>query len=135
MAHLMIEMSDTVARSIDASGLCDALHQGMVETRIFPLAGIRVRAYRAEACAMADKHPENGFVAMTLSVGHGRTKEVLAAAGEGVFAAAKQYLSSWLAGSYFGLTLEIREIDPDLTWKANTIRPRLMAAKESQENV
>lgn len=135
MAHLMIEMSGTVARSIDASGLCDALHQAMVKTGIFPLAGIRVRAYRAEACAMADKHPENGFVAMTLSVGHGRTKEVLAAAGEQIFAVAKQYLNTWLAGPYFGLTLEIREIDPDLTWKANTIRPRLMAAKGSQEDV
>jgi 5-carboxymethyl-2-hydroxymuconate isomerase len=131
----MIEMSDTVARSIDVSSLCDALHQGMVEAGIFPLAGIRVRAYRTEAFAMADKHPENGFVAMTLSVGHGRTKEVLAAAGEKVFAAGKQYLSSWLAGPYFGLTLEIREIDPDLTWKANTIRPRLMAANGSQEEV
>jgi 5-carboxymethyl-2-hydroxymuconate isomerase len=135
MAHLMIEMSDTVACSIDAAGLCDAVHQAMVESAIFPLAGIRVRAYRAEACAMADKHPENGFVAMTLSVGHGRTKEVLAAAGEQVFAAAKRNLQGWLAGPYFGLTLEIREIDPELTWKANTIRPRLLAKKGSQEDV
>ena len=135
MAHLMIEMSDTVARSIDAAKLCDTLHQAMVETGIFPLAGIRVRAYSAQACAMADKHLENGFVAMTLSVGHGRTKDVLAAAGATVFAAAKQGLSEWLAGPYFGLTLEIREIDPELTWKANTIRPRLLAGQGSQENL
>jgi len=135
MAHVMIEMSDTVARSIDAAGLCDAVHQAMVETGIFPLAGIRVRAFRAEACAMADKHPENGFVAMTMSVGHGRAKDVLAAAGEQVFAAARRALHGWLAGPYFGLTLEIREIDPDLTWKANTIRPRLVAEMRSQENL
>ena len=131
MAHLMIEMSNSVARSIYVADLCDALHQAMVETGIFPLAGIRVRAYRAEACAIADRHPENGFVAMTLSVGHGRTKEVLAAAGELIFAASRQPLQSWLAGPYFGLTLEIREIDPNLTWKANTIRPRLVAATGS----
>lgn len=135
MAHLIVEMSDTVARSIDADGLCNALHRGMVETGIFPLAGIRVRAYRAEAFAMADKDPENGFVALTLSVGHGRTKADLAAAGETIFAAAKQNLHDWLAGQYFGLTLEIREIDPDLTWKANTIRPRLLAAKGSEEKI
>jgi len=135
MAHLIVEMSDTVARSIDAADLCNALHQAMVETGIFPLAGIRVRAYCAKACAMADKHPENGFVALTLSVGHGREKEVLAAAGEHVFAAAKRQLHDWLAGPYFGLTLEIREIDPVLTWKANTIRPRLVAEKGSQEDV
>ena len=125
MAHLMVEMSDNVARSIAPAGLCDTLHRAMVETGIFPLAGIRVRAYRAEGCAMADKHPENGFVALTLAVGHGRAKDVLAEAGGTVFAAAKQFLGDWLAGPYFGLTLEIREIDPDLSWKANTIRPRL----------
>ena len=135
MAHLIVEMSDNVARSIDASGLCDALHQAMVDSGIFPLAGIRVRAYRADAFSMADKHPENGFVAMTLSVGHGRSKDVLAAAGETVFAGARQFLGGWLAGQYFGLTLEIREIDADLSWKANTIRPRLLADKRTEGKI
>lgn len=135
MAHLIAEMSDSVGRSIECDALCAALHQGMVETAIFPLAGIRVRAYRAEACAIADKHPDNGFVALTMSVGHGRTKAELHAAGEIVFAAAKQQLSDWLAGQYFGLSLEIREIDPELTWKANTIRPRLLAEKGSEGKI
>lgn len=135
MAHLFVEMSNSVASSINTGELCDALHQAMVESGIFPLAGIRVRAFRAEASAIADRHPENGFVAMTLSVGHGRTKDVLAAAGELVFAAAKGQLSDWLAGQYFGLTLEIREIDPDLSWKANTMRPRLLAELGPEGNV
>ncbi len=134
MAHLMVEISDTVARSIDADALCVALHKSMVETGIFPLAGIRVRLYCADACAVADQHLENGFVAMTLSVGHGRAKDVLAAAGNTVFAAAKLQLSDWLAGPFFGLSLEIREIDEDLTWKANTIRPRLLAANKPEGN-
>lgn len=127
MAHLSVEMSETVARSINVQGLCDALHAAMVGTGIFPLAGIRVRAYRAEGVAIADRHPENGFVAMTLSVGHGRIKDVLAAAGDKVFAAAKENLADWLSGQYFGLSLEIREIDEKLTWKSNTIRTRLLA--------
>ena len=135
MAHLIVEMSDTVARSIDSDGLCGALHEGMVETGIFPLAGIRVRAYRAEAFAMADKHPDNGFVALTLSVGHGRTKADLAAAGEIIFAAAKQHLHDWLGGQYFGLSLEIREIDPDLSWIVNTMRPRLLAELGPEGNI
>lgn len=135
MAHLIVEMSNNVATSIDTDALCQTLHAGMVETGIFPLAGIRVRAYSAVVCAIADLHPDNGFVAMTLVVGHGRTKDVLAAAGETVFAAAKQGLSGWLADQFFGLSLEIREIDEDLTWKANTIRPRLLATKGSKGTV
>jgi 5-carboxymethyl-2-hydroxymuconate isomerase len=135
MAHLIVEMSDTVAGSTDSDELCEALHRGMVETGIFPLAGIRVRAYRADACAIADEHPSNGFVALTLIVGHGRTKADLAVAGEIVFTAAKQHLHDWLSEQFFGLSLEIREIDPDLTWKANTIRPRLLAEKGSEQKV
>ena len=57
MAHLMIEISAAVARSIDTDALCQALHHSMVETGIFPLAGIRVRLFEADACAIADKHP------------------------------------------------------------------------------
>ena len=133
MAHLTVEMSRTVADSLDAAGLCEALHQAMADASIFPLAGIRVRAYVADAFAMADNHPDNGFVAMTLSVGHGRSKPALASAGDKVFAAAKQHMSSWLAAPHFGLTLEIREIDKDLTWKANTIRPRLLADKGTED--
>ncbi|TAJ74203.1 MAG: 5-carboxymethyl-2-hydroxymuconate Delta-isomerase [Sphingobium sp.] len=132
VAHLKIELSDTVASSIDVQALCNGLQQAMVACGIFPLAGIRVRAYCAQACAIADMHPDNGFVAMTLSVGHGREKNVLAAAGEQVFAAAKACLPDWLEGQYFGLSLEIREIDERLTWKANTIRPRLIAEQGSE---
>lgn len=132
MAHLKIELSESVARSIDLPALCSDLQQAMVACGIFPLAGIRVRAYVAQACAIADMHPGNGFVAMTLSVGHGREKDVLAKAGDEVFAAAKSSLAAWLAKQYFGLSLEIREIDERLTWKANTIRPRLIAEKGSE---
>ena len=135
MAHLIVEMSDNVARSVNGDALCAALHQAIVDATIFPLAGIRVRAYRAEASAIADKHPDNGFVALTMVVGHGRTKAELHASGEIVFVAAKQHLSDWLADQYFGLSLEIREIDPELTWKANTIRPRLLAEKGSEGKI
>ena len=132
VAHLKVELSETVARSIDLGALCGDLQRAMVACGIFPLAGIRVRAYVAQACAIADIHPDNGFVAMTLSVGHGREKDVLAEAGDRVFAAAQASLADWLGGQYFGLSLEIREIDERLTWKANTIRPRLIAEKGSE---
>jgi 5-carboxymethyl-2-hydroxymuconate isomerase len=135
MAHLIVELSDSVARSIDVDRLCAALHQGMVDTGIFPLAGIRVRTYRAIAVAMADQHPDNGFVAMSLSVGHGRTKQALSAAGDIIYAAAAHDLSEWLAGQYFGLSFEIREIDPALSWKTNTLRPRLLAELGSEGNI
>jgi len=132
MAHLIIELSENVAGSLDVGALCERMRGALVEAAIFPIAGIRVRAYCAQACAIADRHERNGFAAMTLVVGHGRTKADLAGAGDTVFAAAREVFADWLADAYFGLSLEIREIDPDLTWKANTIRPRLQAQQASE---
>lgn len=133
MAHLIVECSDKVAQGIALEGLCDHLHGAMVASGIFPLEGIRVRAYVPLAVAIADRHGDNGFVALTLIVGHGRTREQLAAAGEIIFAAARDYFPAWLAGGHFALSLELREIDPVLTWKDNTIRPRLRAAGHQGE--
>ena len=127
MAHLIVEVSDHVAQSLSLTDICDQLQAAMVECAIFPVAGIRVRAYQPVASAIADLDPHNGFIAMTMVVGHGRTKAELAAAGDVVFTRAKANLGAWLADGYFALSLEIREIDPDLTWKANTIRPRMLA--------
>jgi len=127
MAHLIVECSELVAQSLSLTELCEQLHAAMVECGIFPIAGIRVRAYQPAASSIADLHRQNGFVAMTLVAGHGRTSAELKSAGDIVFARAKESLGNWLADDYFALSLEIREIDPELTWKANTIRPRLLA--------
>ena len=128
MAHLVVECSELVARDVSLEALCASLHCAMLECGIFPIEGIRVRAYVPQAAEIADRDPGNGFVAMTLSVGHGRSKTDLAGAGDIVFAAAQAFLAEWRQGGHFALSLEIREIDSDLTWKDNTIRGRLHAA-------
>jgi len=127
MPHLTIEISERIAASVSLPALCDHLHGAMVGCGIFPLEGIRVRAYVPQACAIADRDPANGFVALLLNVGHGRARAELATAGERLFDAARAFLAD-RRGGHFALSLEIREIDPDLTWKENGIRTRLAAA-------
>lgn len=129
MPHLAIEYSPALDTRADMAAVCAAVHAAMVESGIFPLAGIRVRAYRADHCIVADGLAENDFVAMTLSVGHGREKDVLRAAGERIFAAARSALSGPLSGQHFALSLEIRQIDPDLSWKDTPIHARLSGRK------
>lgn len=123
MAHLKIEYSAGVEPHIKA--LCAAGHQAMIETGVFPVAGIRVRAYRANHAVVADGLAENAFVAMTLSVGAGRTTEALKAAGDMVFAAGQVALADLLSTEHFAFSLEIREIHPELTWKDTPIHARL----------
>jgi len=125
MPHLSIEYSAGLETRTDVAGLCRALHGAMRETGIFPLAGIRVRAHKADYAIVADGLAENDFVAMTLSVGSGRSVEALKQAGELIFAAARAALAEPLSTPHFALSLEIREIDPNLNWKETPIHARV----------
>ncbi len=125
MPHLSLEYSPGLDRIADPDAICRAAHGAMVEAGIFPLAGIRVRAHKADHAIVADGHPDNNFLAMTLSVGSGRSTEQLHAAGEQIFKAVQAELAAPLATPHFALSLEIRIINPDLSWKDTPIHTRL----------
>ncbi len=125
MPHLRIEYSPGLADKVDIGALCRAAHRAMAETGIFPLAGIRVRAFCADHCIVADDHPENDFAACLLAVGAGRTTPVLQEAGRHIFAALQTCLADELAKPHLALSLDIRVSDPDLSWKDTPIHARL----------
>lgn len=125
MAHLSIEYSPGLEQRADVRALCLALHRAMVDAGIFPLAGIRVRAHKADHAIVADGLPANDFAALTLAVGAGRAKGDLRRAGDLIFAAARAALAGALSTPHFALSLEIRVIDPELSWKDTPIHARL----------
>ena len=125
MPHLRIEYSRGLQERCDIAALCQALHRAMVDAGIFPLAGIRVRAFAADHAIVADGLPENDFAALTLTVGAGRTTQALAEAGATIMAAAETALAGPLSTPHFALSLEIRVSDPELRWKNTPIHARL----------
>ncbi|MFG6668205.1 5-carboxymethyl-2-hydroxymuconate Delta-isomerase [Halomonas sp. HNIBRBA4712] len=125
MPHLHIEYSPDLEQRIDMNDVCKAAHRVMTASALFPTAGIRIRAFAADHCIVADDHPDNDFLAMTLSVGSGRSQADLKAAGDQLFAAVQSVLASPLATPHFALSLEIREIDAALSWKDTPIHARL----------
>ncbi len=125
MPHLSIDYSPSLEERADIPALCTALHQIMVNADVFPTAGIRIRAHKADHAIVADGHAENDFLAMTLSVGAGRSTDQLRAAGDALFSAAQECLKKPLAAPHFALSLEIRVINPDLSWKDTPIHARL----------
>ena len=127
MPHLRLEYSPGLEALTQIDELCAALHAAMAATGVFPLAGIRVKAHRCAQVCVADRHPDNHFLALELSVGAGRSKSVLAEAGRAVFEVARAVLAPMLAQPHFMLSMEIREIDPELSWKANPIHARVQA--------
>lgn len=128
MPHLCLEYSPGLERRVDMNQVCSALHNAMMAAGIFPIAGIRIRAFRADHAITADGLLENDFLAMTLSVGQGRSKAALAQAGAQIMATAETALAHPLSTPHFALSLEIREIDPDLSWKNTPIHQRLSNA-------
>ena len=128
MPHFTMEYSSNLDDKVDFDGLCRAVHATIMKTGLFELGAVRVRAIRCEAYAVADLLPENGFIDMSFRIGAGRTFDERKAPGEAIFATVTEFLAPLFKTPHFALTLEIREIDPDLSWKKNAIHPRLRAA-------
>lgn len=125
MPHFTMEYSSNLDEAVDFAGLCKAVHATIMESGLFELGAVRVRAIRCEAYAVADLLPENGFIDMSFRVGTGRSDEERRKVGEAIFATVTDFLAPLFKTPHFALTLEIREIDPDLSWKKNAIHPRL----------
>ena len=125
MPHFSIEYSANLDDDLDMTAFCDCLRRAGIETGVFPLAGIRVRALRCDSYSIADGDPHHGFIDISVRLGRGRSDEVKKSATEHIFAAARGFLAPVLEKRPIGLSLEMREIDPDLSPKHNTIRDHL----------
>jgi 5-carboxymethyl-2-hydroxymuconate isomerase len=125
MPHFTIEYSSNLDGEVDMNAVCRAVREAALSTGIFEEGGIRVRAVRCDAFAVADDHPENAFAHMVLRLGRGRDLHARKVAGEAIFAAFEAQFAPRLESPHFGISFEMCEIDPGLSWKTNTIHPRL----------
>jgi 5-carboxymethyl-2-hydroxymuconate isomerase len=121
LPHLVVEYSANVEDLIALDEMLDKLHGRALETGVFPLGGLRVRAYRADAYRVADKAPDNGFVHVTAMIGHGRPLDVQQRAGEQLFAALCEHLEPLYAKSPLAISLNIQEFHPVLNFKKNNL--------------
>jgi len=121
MAHIQIEYSANLSGRIDLPRFLEAVHAAALATGIFPIGGVRTRAYAAEHYRIADAHPDNAFVHTMLRVGHGRDVETRKRACEAIFATICDQLAGLFEQMPLGLSLEMQEIDPVLTLKKNNL--------------
>ncbi|MFT4795621.1 MAG: 5-carboxymethyl-2-hydroxymuconate isomerase [Paracoccaceae bacterium] len=125
MPHMDITYSRNLGAKADIDALCTAIGDAMAATGIFPLGGTRVRAICCDAYVIADRDPANAFADMVLRIGAGRTPAVKKTAGDAIWAAACAHLAALFDTPHFALSFEIREMEPDLSWKKNSIHARL----------
>jgi 5-carboxymethyl-2-hydroxymuconate isomerase len=130
MPHLIVEYSANLDRVLGIPRLVAAVHAAALETGVFPVGGIRTRAERRDIYAIADNHPDNGFIHVQARIGKGRTPEARQKAAEHIFAAVKAETVEAFASQPLGLTFEIVEIDPVGSLKHNNLHEIVEARRK-----
>ncbi|MGM4989026.1 MULTISPECIES: 5-carboxymethyl-2-hydroxymuconate Delta-isomerase [unclassified Tardiphaga] len=127
MPHFTIEYSANLDGAIDISALCEVIRNAAVQTGIFPLGGIRVRAIRCEHYAIADGRAGLSFLDILLRIGEGRSLEARQTAGAHIFDVVSTHLDNVFASGRFALSFDMQINDSATSWKRNPIHDLLKA--------
>ena len=125
MPHLIIEYSSNVESALALDDMIETLHRVTADIEAFPLAGLRTRAEKRTHYRIADGHPDNCFVHLTLKIGSGRPIEVRQAAGEKIFEHLVSYLKPISAKRPLAISFEIQELAEHTNYKTGNIRDYL----------
>lgn len=131
MPHLVILYTPNLDTATDMAALCQSLADTMRAQRdesgkaVFPTGGVRVLAYPAAHCAVADADParDYGFVYLNLRMARGRSAAVHQSVGRALEACAKAHFAALLATRYIGVTLQIDEGAEVFDAKNSSIHP------------
>jgi 5-carboxymethyl-2-hydroxymuconate isomerase len=121
MPHIVVEYSANLRGRIEPEELIECVHRAALRTGVFPVGGTRTRAAERTCYRIADGHPDNAFVHLVLRIAHGRDLATRRRVGEEVFGAVCKYLEGLSERAPLGISLEIQEIDPALSWKKNNL--------------
>ena len=127
MPHFTIQYSANLDPQIDMAKVVEVVRKAAVETGIFPLGGIRVRAVRCEYYAIGDGNPDLAFLDLLLRLGEGRDLKTRKEAGEHVFRALSAHLDPVFATGLFALSFDMQINDKETSWKRNNIHEALKA--------
>lgn len=128
MPHVTMEYSANLDGRTDMANLCRVAKSAMMESGLFEVGAVRVRAVRCEAYAIADELPENAFIAVLVRIGAGRGADDKKRVGTALNEALTIALHSLLATPHFALSIDLIENDPAFSWKTNAMHARLRKA-------
>ena len=122
MPHAWIEYSSNIEHDEEIQTLGPPLHKAMMDSGIFPLAGIRIRLLPIQNALIADGNPRNAFVHIVLRIGHGRDEATQKRVADGIFEALTRHLAALSERRPTAIAFEVQEMHPTLNYKANSIR-------------
>lgn len=128
MAHFVLEYSDNSGLNKDPDAiqkLFEELHTAAEKTGLFPLKGIRSRAYCCEHHRVADGNPEHCFAHLEVKLGAGRPLEDRKLAAEQFFAVFTEHFEGDFAKKGVALSFEMKQLEPVLKFNKNNIQDYL----------
>lgn len=129
MPHVIIEFSANVCSTqrgpVDIDGLVDAVHDAALETGIASAEALRTRAVGRMHVAIGDRHPDNGFIAVTARIGPGRSDEEKTALAAALIDAVEAFVGEDVATMM--LSVEVQEIDARFRINRNHARAAIAA--------
>lgn len=120
MPHLIIEHSSNVGDITDVDELVTALHEATLATGLASRDALRTRAVARERFAIADRHPDNAFVAVVIRIGEGRTDDEKRTLVSALATALDEALGD--AQRNMMLSVECQEIDGAFRINKNNLR-------------
>lgn len=102
-------------------GLMQKLHTAAADSGVFPLFGIRSRAVCCDEFRVADGNPDNGFVNLSMKVGHGRDLETRMQIGKQLFDMMVEHLQPILDRQGLAVSFEMRELEAQVKFNHKNI--------------
>lgn len=131
MPHVIVEYSANLERHVDPQALIDDIHAAVMPLKLADIAALRVRAAPRPHWRIADGNSDNMFIAATARLRIGRSFEQRQELGRTILAAIERRLGAVLDREAVGITVEVHEIDPEMTFRRNTIRDRLREKEQA----
>lgn len=128
MPHFVIEYSANLEPDIDLRAIVDTVHKSAVDSGLFKVGGIRVRTLRHDIYKVADGNPENAFLHIRVAILEGRSAEDRERFGNATLAAADAQLANAHKKRGIALSVEIGEIDHNMSFKKNSLHANGTAA-------
>ena len=125
MPHFLIDHSPNLADRLSMPDLLDHIRRAAIDTGVFPLAGIRVRAVAVDCVTMADGNPDHAYLDIIARIGEGRDPETRQRALAEIFAAVELFCRPVMETTSLMLSMELREIPAAMSLKSSSIRRHL----------
>lgn len=125
MPHIQLEYSANLELQVDMARLCEVIRAEAASVPCLPMAGVRVRAMKADHVAIADGNPKHGFIDLSLRIREGRSDAEKQEAITRIFEALKAFLAPAMETHSIALSAELRDITAALAPKCGTIRDHL----------